>query len=185
VREPGRRIAHRTVEGPNSSAPPVSPIRPVTAAVRQSWVRPRTSSSGPWGKPIIAKPVRRRWSPSRQAQGHPWSRRHRQTGSGKPLSVSVRSSLVRAGLASHWQPAIQEEIGETTKNPGQSRSRPPHCPAQIGSVRLTQRESGWCAHNLKTVVRKDLWVRVPRPPPHALLLGQVFRLYIPKCRMSS
>ena len=29
--------------------------------------------------------------------------------------------------------------------------------AQVGRVRR-------CAHNLKTVVRKDLWVRVPRPP---------------------
>src|ERR671918_1534488 len=57
----------------------------------------------------------------------------------------------------------------------------------MGAVRLTQEESGWCAHNLKTVARKGLWVRVPRPPRkrpliwafailscHCLPVGQLF-----------
>jgi hypothetical protein len=39
-----------------------------------------------------------------------------------------------------------------------------HRPGQIVVARPRQEESGCCAYDLKTVVRKDLWVRVPRPP---------------------
>jgi hypothetical protein len=45
------------------------------------------------------------------------------------------------GLATYWQPAIQEEIGESRKNPGQSGTRrvaDPHKSVQAGSVRKSQ-----------------------------------------------
>jgi hypothetical protein len=39
---------------------------------------------------------------------------------------------------------------------------------QSGSVRKSQEESGPRSHSLKTVGRKPLWVRAPRPPAFVL-----------------
>ena len=163
MREPGRRIAHRTIEVPNSSAPPVSPNPPVTAAVRQSWDETEDFIVGAVGESqSLLSAAADAGTHLAKLKGileaETWP-----TGSG----ATVRKRSLVASCAHDWQPAIQEQLGTAMMNPGRPENRPPHCTAQMGSVRLPQEGSGYCAHNLKTVVRKDLWVRVPRPPPRA------------------
>jgi hypothetical protein len=70
-------------------------------------------------------------------------------------------------------------------NSGQSGSTPPRLPAQMGVGRVIQEESGRCVHYLKTVVRKDLWGRVPRPPPpltRAYVDERMFDVYLGRAK---
>src|SRR5918996_5730165 len=60
------------------------------------------------------------------------------------------------------------------------RKLPCRRPAQIASGRSTQGQSGRPATHLKTVVRKDSWVRVPRPRLCGTVRDESGRNFVPE-----
>jgi hypothetical protein len=90
----------------------------------------------------------------------------------QPPSRSVPDRRDWAALSSGWAERVDEllatrDLGRDQRShdePGPIRKMDCRRPAEAGVVKFRQEESGRRAHNLKTVVRKDLWVRVPRPP---------------------
>jgi hypothetical protein len=80
------------------------------------------------------------------------------------IVVEVRASLGYIRIANPLP--ILRPGGDQRRqdDPGPLRKQSRPSTRQSGGVRATRDRSGHPANNLKTVARKGLWVRVPRPP---------------------
>jgi hypothetical protein len=82
---------------------------------------------------------------------------------GRLLAEAIFLTFTRRWCARIGNPRFRKRQ-EQLEEPGPIRKQAASSTCTNGSIRFAQEESGWYAHKLKTVARKGLWVRVPRPP---------------------